>query len=309
MAIANLSAELMRDALKELDRAAYNHSQWAEALHATLISHMTPDERDIDEDAHRKCRFGQWYYGSSNAALHDHPGFAEIGTEHERMHRAAAGLLRSSVDGVPISTRDYEGFVTARKRLELEVSTVREEFEHALSSLDPLTGTPGRVGMLTELRRQHALAKRKLHSCLIAMMDLDHFKLVNDTYGHVVGDQVLTEIARHVATHLRAYDSVFRYGGEEFLICMPGTDLQTGHAIVDRLREGIASLVHEANGKPAFHVTVSFGIAVLAPDASVEQSIERADKALYSAKASGRNRAVIWESLAGVSPSKVEGSL
>lgn len=308
MAIVNLSAEQMREALKELDRAAYNHNQWAEALHATLISHMTPDERDIDEDAHRRCRFGQWYYNSSNAALHDHPGFSEIGNEHERMHRAAAGLLRSSMDGVSISAQDYERFVTARKRLDLEVATVRDEFENALSSLDPLTGTPGRVGMLTELRRQHGLAKRKLHSCVIAMMDLDHFKFVNDNYGHVVGDRVLIRFARHVATHLRSYDRVFRYGGEEFLMCMPGTDLQTGRDIADRLREDLASLTHEADGKAAFHVTVSFGIAVLDPDISVEQSIERADRALYSAKAAGRNRVVTWDASAEILPTKAERS-
>lgn len=306
MAIVNLSAEQMREALKELERAAYNHGQWADAFHTTMISRMAPDERDIDEDAHRKCRFGQWYYSSTNAALHDHPGFAEIGAEHERMHRAAAGLLRSSIDGAPISTKEYEDFVTARKRLDLEISTVRHEFEEALSSLDPLTGTPGRVGMLTELRRQHGLVRRRLHSCVIAMMDLDHFKSVNDNYGHVVGDQVLAEIARHIATHLRSYDCLFRYGGEEFLICMPGTDLRTGRDIVDRLREDIASLEHEANGKTVFHVTASFGVAVLDSDASVEQSIERADKALYSAKMSGRNRAVVWAQPASVPPSKVE---
>jgi len=308
MAIVNLSAEQMRAALRELDRASYNHGQWADAFHTTMISRMAPDERDIDEDAHRKCRFGQWYYSSTNTALQDHPGFAEIGAEHERMHRAAAGLLRSSMDGAAISTKEYEDFVTARKRLDLEISTVRHEFENALSSLDPLTGTPGRVGMLTELRRQHGLAKRRLHSCVIAMMDLDHFKSVNDSYGHVVGDKVLAEIARHVATHLRSYDSIFRYGGEEFLICMPSTDLQTGRDIVDRLREGIASLAHEANGKTVFHVTASFGIAALDAGASVEQSIEQADKALYSAKMSGRNRSVIWEQPADVPPSTVEKS-
>ena len=308
MGIANISAEQMSEVLKELDQASYNHEQWAEMFHGTLISRMPPDERDIDEDAHHKCRFGQWYHNASNAMLHDHPGFAEIGVAHERMHKTAARLLRSSMDALPITTQDYENFVTARKRLGLEIASVRGEFEHALRSLDPLTGTPSRVGMLTELRGQLGLVKRKLYGCVVAMMDLDHFKVVNDTYGHVVGDQVLIKFARHVATHLRSYDKIFRYGGEEFLICLPSTDLPSGRDIIERLREDLSSLPHQADGREPFYVTASFGICLLDPDISVELSIDRADKALYAAKTTGRNRVVAWDASMKASPADVGGA-
>lgn len=296
MPLASIPAEQMREVVKELDQAAYNHEQWAEMFHGTLISRMPPDDRDIDEDAHRKCRFGQWYHNAANSMVHDYPGFAEIGLAHERMHKTAARLLRSSAEQLPISTQDYESFVTARKRLGLEIASVRDEFRNALNSLDPLTGTPGRVGMLTELRAQLGLVKRKLITCVIAMMDLDHFKIVNDTYGHVVGDEVLIKFARHVATHLRSYDRVFRYGGEEFLICLPGTDLQHGSEIANRLREDLAALSHKADGRESFSVTASFGLCLLDPEVSVEQSIDRADRALYAAKQAGRNRVLAWES-------------
>src|SRR5581483_1518293 len=108
MPVPNLADEQIRAALKELEQAVYNHGQWAETLYCTLICHLTPDERDISRDAHHRCRFGQWYYGSGSAAFADHPAFAEIGVEHERMHQYAASLLRMSADGVPISTADYE---------------------------------------------------------------------------------------------------------------------------------------------------------------------------------------------------------
>jgi diguanylate cyclase (GGDEF)-like protein len=88
---------------------------------------------------------------------------------------------------------------------------------------------------------------------------------------------------------------VYRYGGEEFLICLTDTDVETGHAIVDRLREELASLPFEASGKGKFHVTASFGLAALDPDMAVERSIDRADKALYRAKAEGRNCVVGWD--------------
>jgi diguanylate cyclase len=308
MAIPNIPSEQMRTALKHLEQAVYNHEQWAEMLYGTLICRLAPDQRDISGDAHRLCRFGQWYYKSGNVELERHPGFAEIGFDHERMHQYAGTLLLSSVDGVPISIGDYERFVTAMKRLRLEVATLQRELEDALYNLDPLTGTPSRIGMLTKLREQHELVVRKVHACTVAMIDLDNFKAINDTYGHAVGDKVLTGVARYIMAHLRPYDKVFRYGGEEFLICLPDTDLEAGRNIIDRLREELGSLPYEANGNGIFHVTVSFGVTLLDPDLPVEQSIDRADKALYVAKASGRNRAITWDASMKVSPAEPGGS-
>jgi diguanylate cyclase len=294
MAIPSISDELMRAALKELEQASYNHDQWAETLYGTLICHLTPDERDTCHDPHHQCRFGQWYYKSGLAALKDYPGFAEIGLEHERMHQYAASLLRSSVDGVPISIKDYERFVTALKRLHLEIATVQRDLETTLFNLDPLTGTPSRVGMLTKLRELQEFVRRD-HACAVAMMDLDCFKSINDKYGHLAGDKVLVGYARYIMAHLRPYDRVFRYGGEEFLIFLSDSDLQAGHDIIDRLREELASLRFDGNGQGPFQVTVSFGLAPLDANAPVEQSIDHADKALYVAKMTGRNRVVTWD--------------
>ena len=294
MAIPNMSDEQMRLALKELEQATYNHDQWAEAIFSALICRLAPDERDTRGDAHHLCRFGQWFYKVGIVALKDHPGFAEIGNEHERMHQCAAGLLRSSVDGVPISIKDFDRFVNARKRLQLEIATLRRELEVALFNLDPLTGTPSRIGMLSMLREQQEFVRRE-HACTVAMMDLDHFKSINDNYGHSVGDRVLIGFARYVMAHLRPYDKFFRYGGEEFLICLPDTDLQTAGDVIDRLREELASLSFEDSGKGHFQVTVSFGLALLDPDMPVEKSMDRADRALYVAKEAGRNRVVKWD--------------
>jgi diguanylate cyclase (GGDEF)-like protein len=140
------------------------------------------------------------------------------------------------------------------------------------------------------------------------MMDLDHFKAVNDKYGHANGDKVLVGLAHHIIMHLRPYDKIFRYGGEEFLIIMPDTDLKAGHDIVDRLREELGALRFDAAGKEIFHLTVSFGLAGLDPDMSVEQSIDRADNALYVAKAMGRNRAITWNESMSTSPVDANGS-
>jgi diguanylate cyclase len=295
MTVPNLSDEQMRTVVKALEQASYNHNQWAEALYGTLICRLPPDQRDMSGDAHRLCRFGQWYYKFGLVALERHPGFTEIGIAHETMHRYAASLLRATVDSVPISINDYERFVSGLKRLHLELETVQHEFVDALSNLDPLTGTPSRAGMLTKLREEQELVKREVRECAVAMMDLDQFKAVNDQYGHVVGDNVLVGFARYIMAHLRPYDRVFRYGGEEFVICLPNADLEAGHEIIDRLREELASLPFEADGKGQFHVTASFGLTLLDAAAPVERSIDHADKALYVAKAKGRNRVITWD--------------
>jgi diguanylate cyclase len=294
MAVIRMPYEEMRAALAELKQALYSHEQWSEAFYATLTCRLAPDERDVDKESHRKCRFGQWLYGPGAARLQSHPGFIEVVTEHERMHRFVVAMLLAVRDNTPISTVDYEHFSNALKRMRLELLTLIRELEDAIYNLDPLTGAASRIGMLTKLREQQELVKRKVQSCCIAMMDLDLFKAVNDTYGHNVGDRVLAAVAHHTSACLRPYDKVFRYGGEEFLICLPDSDLEIGLGIIERLQKELASLSHETEGGGPVSLTVSFGLALLDPDVPVEQSIDRADKALYSAKASGRNRTVIW---------------
>ena len=295
MAIPNISDEQMRAALKELDQASYNHAQWAEALYGTLICRLTPDERDTGDDAHRPCRFGQWYYHSETAAFAHHPGFAAMGLEHERMHQCAAALLRATAEGTPVEIDDYERFVTAHKRMHLELDTIRRELGDALHNLDPMTGAPNRTAMLAKLREQQELVKRRPQTCAVAMIDIDHFKEVNDRYGHPEGDKVLIAIARHVMAELRSYDKIFRYGGEEFLIVLPETGLVEARAVVDRLREGVGALRHACNGHDAFAVTVSIGLTTLDPGLPLQETVDRADKALYAAKSTGRNRSSVWD--------------
>ncbi|MBZ5676082.1 MAG: diguanylate cyclase [Acidobacteriia bacterium] len=291
----SLSPDLMRSSVAELEQALFNHEQWCEGLYSTLICRLPPDQRDMEVDAHRRCRFGQWYYGTGSIKLSSHRGFEEIAIEHQRMHQYAATLLNASTHRVPISVQDYERFDSALKRMRLEIATLKHDIEDALYNLDPLTGAASRIGMLTKLREEQELVKRKVHSCCLAMMDLDDFKNVNDTHGHAIGDRVLVGFARYVMAHLRPYDKFFRYGGEEFLLCATGTDLVTGTGVVNRLREEVSSIAHEGSSTKTVHVTVSVGITLLDPDVSVEESIDRADKALYLAKSRGRNQTVVWD--------------
>jgi diguanylate cyclase len=290
-----LSKEEQQAVLKQLDFAIYWHEKWLTDLTRTVICRLPYDLRDVAEDAHRQCRFGQWYYGNAPQALHEHPSFVAIEREHSRMHQLGGRLLLASAQEGSGSSMEYDNFRNVVDRLHLEIYSLKHEIEEALYNLDALTGAENRIGMLTKLRESRELVIRRVHQCALVMMDLDHFKAINDNYGHPIGDQVLAALVQNVKRHLRPYDRVYRYGGEEFLISLPNTDLQTARGVIERMREEIAALALVTAAPKEIFVTVSFGITLIDPDLSVEESINRADMALYAAKRSGRNRACIWD--------------
>lgn len=294
MALNEVTRDELQGAIAQLKEALYNHQQWHDALVRTLVCKLPSDKHDVSPDAHAECRFGQWYYGKAPEKLRSHPGFVALGEEHQRMHHFARLLLISADSGNPIQALDFDNFSNVLERLRLEISALERELEDSLFNHDSLTGAITRFGILPTLREQQELVKRQAHHCYIAMMDLDNFKVVNDIYGHSAGDCVLAASVRYLIKNLRPYDKVFRYGGEEFLLCMPYTDLAPGNDRVNELREGIAALEIDIGAKETIHISASFGLALLDPALPVEVSIDRADKALYAAKAAGRNCVRLW---------------
>jgi len=156
---------------------------------------------------------------------------------------------------------------------------------------DLLTGIANRGAVLDALRRECSRQSREGGSFGVALADLDHFKWINDTHGHLTGDAVLKQAARVMATCIRPYDTVGRYGGEEFLIVVPSTDAAGAVSLADRIRKALAAQPVEANGA-AIQVTASFGVAVGAEAAPLDSHVllRLADEALYCAKEHGRNR-------------------
>jgi len=290
----NAERASIQSALQQLDLALQRHNQWYDTVIRTLVCDLPGEPDDIAPDAHRRCPFGHWYYEDAPVVLHRHPGFLAIEEQHERMHGLASKLLSSLGKGQSVSVADFDAFARALENLRLEIFTLRRDLENALYSLDELTGAGNRIGMLGALREQQALVDRALQSCCLVMIDIDHFKRVNDTWGHPAGDRVLAASARQLMKQLRPYDKLFRYGGEEFLLSLPNTDLATGHALAERLREGVAALPIAMDEHTTIHVTMSFGIARLEPGLLVEQAIANADQAMYEAKRAGRNCTRAW---------------
>jgi diguanylate cyclase len=295
MALNEVTRDELQSVIAQLKEALYNHQQWHGNLIRALVCKQPGDKHDSNPAAHTECRFGQWYYGKAPEKLRSHPGFISLGDEHQRMHHLARLLLIAAENENPISTLDFDNFANALERLRLEIFALEHELEDSLFNHDSLTGAITRFSILPTLREQQELVKRHAQLCYIAMIDLDNFKAVNDLHGHAAGDRVLAASVRYLIQHLRPYDKVFRYGGEEFLLCMPYTELSGGSDRIKELSEGLAALDIEIGEKEPVRITASFGLALLDPELPVGASIDRADKALYAAKAAGRNCVRIWD--------------
>ena len=154
---------------------------------------------------------------------------------------------------------------------------------------DPLTGLFNRRSLDEHAAREIAHCRRHGVPLSAIVFDIDHFKRINDTRGHLAGDEVIRAVARRVAMELRASDIAFRLGGEEFLLLLPSTAANGAATLAERLRAGLASTPLEALGAP---VTASFGVAELGPGETWNDALRRADQAMYRAKREGRDRVV-----------------
>lgn len=276
-------------ALNELQQNIAHHYQWSQDLNRTLVCGTPPRDDTMRIDAHCRCKLGVWLNSRGKRYFEHHPRFQTIMQHHKKMHDLARDLAKCAIKGGKISETAYDAFQNAQNRLRDEIQTTHKELHDEIVSTDPLTGAETRSTMQERLKeRINGTKIGKIRDWLV-MMDLDHFKAVNDTYGHATGDEVLTAIAATVRSHIRSNDLFFRYGGEEFLLCISDVGETKILEITDRIRHSIEQTLVTARDGASLTVTASLGITGLKPDESVEAAINNADKAMYEAKRAGRN--------------------
>ena len=175
--------------------------------------------------------------------------------------------------------------------MEREAHDYRDKLEQQRHKalLDPLTGLPNRAAWNERLALEHGRLQQTGTGLLLAILDLDHFKSINDTYGHQAGDKVLKIIANVLRKGLRGDDFIARFGGEEFALLMPGSDLSGGSRLLERLRAAVEQCPFHFKGERVT-VTMSAGVAVFKSGENASQVLKRADQALYRAKEAGRNQ-------------------
>ena len=205
--------------------------------------------------------------------------------------------------------KEYNQLVNDFRALEDEVRRIRRTLEikeielkavlaqsHEISNTDALTFLPNRRKIIVDLQEEVIRAARYNTPLSISMVDIDHFKQVNDTYGHAAGDETLRAIAARLREQIRHPDTIGRYGGEEFLIVLPNSELSAAQEQASRLCNHIRNLQVEAIKQKLISITVSIGVAQFKyGQENWEQFLHRADTAMYAAKNSGRNRWMAME--------------
>ncbi|WP_370045191.1 MULTISPECIES: diguanylate cyclase [Salipiger] len=219
--------------------------------------------------------------------------------------RQAAAALDLGADDVLMGALDPDELALrlprqiARKRnRDRQRANLRDGAQAAL--IDPLTGLYNRRYALPHVARLVERATVRNRGFALLLADLDHFKQVNDRFGHAAGDVVLREVARRLNAILRPSDLVARIGGEEFLVTLPDATAETAHAVAQRLRASVAARRFTLPGTPArLPVTLSIGLALSGSGAApgADALLERADRALYAAKDAGRDRVMAWPDL------------
>jgi two-component system cell cycle response regulator len=215
----------------------------------------------------------------------------------ERDPERMARLLRAGASDT-IQKPFHPAELLARLETHLRLRRLQAELRDKNAMLERVSTTDAVTGMRTRRYVGEVLAIEVLRASryrtplAVAMCDLDHFKRVNDAFGHPAGDAVLAVVGEAIRRTLRATDIAGRYGGEEFLLVLPGTDLDGASMLAERVRAAIEQTEFDVGAAASHSVTMSIGVAALAEGQSVEVLVTAADEALYEAKGEGRNRVV-----------------
>lgn len=272
--------------------AKEQHYSWLWDIHRSLLCE-TPLSPEVKLDP-TACGFAGWLNSVSNEPLVRHSdNYQHLREQHLKMHRAAELLMLTASRQRPIPVAVYDDFIDQRNHFKDVVESFERDLWDMACLVDQLTGLRNRFGMLTDLLDEQQRVAREDGSCTIAMIDIDHFKSINDSHGHQIGDLLLQKLAQLLVAKLRPYDHLYRYGGEEFLICLPGTDIEHAKVILDRMRHDITTMNFSVDGM-IIPITASFGLTAIGTEYCIEDYIEHADAALYAAKSAGRNRVEIF---------------
>lgn len=296
--VPSLAPSATRSELEEvvngLDYSIDELSDWLAQFYKSAVCKSAPSPETVNEQSHFVSKFGSWYTRRKGEGVFAQPAFEALAATHQGIHAHVRILAGRAWKDAKLPAEEIDALQEKVHSFNEQSRRLAKAFRAALSDLDPLTGVNTRQAMMRDLDRERQRVRRGGQPGVLALADIDHFKHVNDTYGHPMGDKVLSTITSAIQDGIRPYDSVYRYGGEEFLISLPETPLEEAAEVLDRIRQHVAKLDHRSETGKSFKVTLSFGAAAMTDRDDIETITERADQALYYSKAHGRNQVRVW---------------
>lgn len=285
--------QIVLEGIGNVERAISKQTLWFKTWYEQAVC-----SRDVSAFRIGKIEdipLGAWYTSGESIPFHNNPGFLTLGEKLQEIVSEVKMFVDETDAGGLHPVDEYAQFMNSLLDLNSQMQHLQNDAWRGLTKMDPLTGVRNRHDMMLDLDHERERSRRTQDPCVVAMVDLDFFKTLNDTHGHIVGDQVLRHVAQLLAEQLRPYDRIYRYGGEEFLLCLPNTDQRTAETVLNRLRVKISKMKISAhdNGEDIY-ITASFGAALLDTIEHVVKTIERADMALYGVKQAGRNAVKVW---------------
>ncbi|MDM3226147.1 diguanylate cyclase [Citrobacter sp. Cf087] len=277
--------------LIELNKSIDAHYKWLVTMFRCVVSLDVTQPDIVGENSHCVCRFGQWLNNQSRYNEDDCSYVSKINATHEKMHLLGKELLLAIVEKRSHPWH-FDSFQDALLAFTSSVMDYKIYLLNIRSNIDVLTGLPGRR-MLDESFDRQLLDAEPLN-LYILLLDIDRFKYVNDTYGHLVGDVVLRALASNLLSWTRYDEVAYRYGGEEFIIIIrTKTDEQACQAGLRLCRLIGQKKIPYADGE--IGITVTAGITRVQPGKTLDTALGRADRAMYQGKQTGRNRCMFMD--------------
>lgn len=289
----DLSPEL-ENFITELDAAVEAHLDWTRRVMRCAVLRTVPGEDVLAPLSHTLCHFGRWFVSKQS-------DFEKLGAQntkrllvvHQSMHDAIRSICADVLAGRPGRSENLEVFEQTQTELIGLLAGFKTKFLANAVRHDHLTGLPLRYGLEEEFIQLQKICKRNKSLIYVAMIDVDHFKRINDNHGHTVGDIALSHLAGVLKGNIRPGEPLYRFGGEEFLLLMqtkfPDDVILAAERLINVVRSAPVPI---PPGEP-LAITVTMGISAVGEDEELRSGIERADKALYKGKSAGRDRYVI----------------
>lgn len=283
----------VNDLIIELDAAVDAHINWTRQILRCVLLRSIPGEDVLHLQAHTLCHFGGWFRANrDHFEMLDISSTERVETVHQTMHDAIRSICNSVLASQPGQETDLEAFEQSQSELLALLARFKTLILSSAVRRDPLTQLPLRYGIENDFVLYQKEARRNRTLLYVVMIDADHFKSINDIYGHSVGDQVLRHLAGTLKRSLRDDEPLYRYGGEEFLWLLKCKSATEARQSARRILAIVGTTPIPINDNEVLRLTVTIGLAQVGENEDLEKAIERADQALYEGKRNGRNQFV-----------------